>query len=61
MKAVDSADETADSLVAMRVARKAFLMAGWMAVELDQLTVAWKVECWVVPLADDWVVVMAGD
>ena len=61
MKAVDSVDETADLLVAMRADRKVYVMAGWMAVELGQLTVAWKVECWVATLVDDWVVVMAGD
>ena len=43
MKAVDSADETADLLVAMRADRKVYVMAGWMVVELGQLMVAWKV------------------
>ena len=61
MKAVESVDETADLLVAMTVERKVCVMAGWMAVELGQLTVAWKVECWVAPLADDWVVAMVGE
>ena len=45
MMAVDSVGETADSSVAMRVERKVCEKAGWKAVALDQLTVAWTVEC----------------
>ena len=37
-------DGTAALLVVMRVERKVCEMAGWMAVELGQLMVAWKVD-----------------